>query len=61
MPTPTLTQNVGLYLAQHTVPAERRALFRRFRLAARNQPDDVRQLKFGPSYVAQRLHQDNGQ
>jgi hypothetical protein len=60
MTTPTLTQNSGLYLAQHTVASKRRALFRRFRLAAKNQSAEVRQLRFDHGYIEHRLHQDNG-
>jgi len=59
MATPTVTQNSGLYLAQHTLASKRRALFRRFRLAAKNQPADIVRLasSLGDEGL---LHQDNG-
>jgi len=55
----TVTQNSGLYIAQHKVASKRRALFRRFRLAARNQRADIVRLASGLG-DKRRLHQDNG-
>jgi hypothetical protein len=58
---PTLTQNCALYYAQHKTSKGRAALFKKLRAAARNRTSDVRrQLIFGESFIASRLHTENG-
>jgi hypothetical protein len=58
---PTLTQNCALYYAQHKTSKGRAALYKKLRAAARNRTLDVRQqLTFGESFVASRLHKENG-
>jgi len=44
---PIITQNSALYLAQRRISGRRTALFGRLRIAARNQPDDVRRRTVG--------------
>jgi hypothetical protein len=55
---PTITQNSSLYLAQRHICKRRTALLGRVRIAARNQPDDVRRLSLR-TFVP-RFHKDNG-
>jgi hypothetical protein len=58
---PTLTQNYALYYAQHKTSKGRAALFKKLRAAARKRTSDVRrQLIFGESFIASRLHKENG-
>ena len=58
---PTLTQNCGLYYAQHTTSEHRAALFKRFRAAARKlAPDSYRQLTHATRFRRLPLHRDNG-
>ena len=58
---PTLTQNYALYYAQHKTSKGRAALFKKFRVAARNQGPDVRQqMTFGNLFNVPPLHKDNG-
>jgi hypothetical protein len=56
----TLSQNGALYFI-HRRTAERRAtLFRRFAVAARMEPPDVRRRTFADSHVSRKFHPDNG-
>jgi hypothetical protein len=58
---PTLTQNCGLYYAQHITSERRAALFKGFRSASRKQaPDTYRQLTHGTRFRRLPLHRDNG-
>ena len=57
---PTLTQNSALYFAQHKVSKSRAALFQRFRIAARKEPADARQLTLGGADIMRQLYRDNG-
>jgi hypothetical protein len=57
---PTLTQNSALYFAQHKASKRRATLFRPFHIAARKEHLGARQLTFGDTYIARRLHQNNG-
>ena len=54
----TITQNSGLYLAQHITKEERRAFFRRMRVIARNQPAARTSRIIGSSLP--RRSRDNG-
>jgi len=56
----TITQNGALYFLQHKVSKRRAAFFRRYNIAARNEPSDVGQLTFGGAHIARRLYRDNG-
>jgi hypothetical protein len=53
---PTVTQNSALYFAQHTNSKQSLALFRRFRLRARNQRVARKQPTFGELFFWPRLY-----
>jgi CMP-N-acetylneuraminic acid synthetase len=57
----TLTQNCALYLAQHTAPKRRAALFRKFRTAAHKQaPSTHQQITRDGLSKRLSLYRDNG-
>jgi hypothetical protein len=58
---PTLTQNCGLYYAQHKSSKRRASFFQRFRAAARREaPDTYQQLTHGTRLRRLPFHRDNG-
>jgi len=57
---PTVIQSGALYLAQHKVSKRRAALFRLFRIAARNEPPNSSRITFESGRVTPWFHQDNG-
>jgi hypothetical protein len=57
---PTLTQNCALYYAQHTTPERRAALFRKFRVAAREEAPSVRWSITRAELSKRALCRDNG-
>jgi hypothetical protein len=57
---PTLTQNCALYYAQHTTPERRSALFRKFRVAAREEAPSVRWSITRAELSKRALYRDNG-
>ena len=59
MMEPTVTQNGALYYAQHKTSKQRAALFRRFRLGAKNERVATKQPTIGELFLWPRLQGQN--